>query len=407
MEVRKMLKTHNCGELNISDDGKNVVLAGWLQVRRDLGGLIFLELRDRSGLVQVTVDPSVGGAFSVAEKVRNEYVLQIEGKVRIRPEGTVNPNLVSGEIEVLAQTITILNPSKTVPLPIDDDGNKTDETIRLKYRYLDLRRPRLQKNIMLRHRIIKFMRDYLDKAGFVEIETPMLIKSTPEGARDYVVPSRVQRGKFYALPQSPQQLKQLLMVAGFEKYFQIARCMRDEDLRGDRQPEFTQLDIEMSFVEREDVLSVVEGMIAALIPAVTPHKRIISPFPTMTYEEAMNRFGTDKPDFRFGMEILDLTDEVRNSELILFSETIAAGGVVKCMVVPGCSHYSRKDLDILTELVRSAGARNLATLAWTPEGIKGTAAKKLSQDELRKRSVDSGVRLSRLACFPGGEAPCD
>ncbi|MBN2320505.1 MAG: aspartate--tRNA ligase [Acidobacteria bacterium] len=394
-----MLKTHNCGELNSSDVGKNVKLAGWLQVRRDHGGLIFLDIRDRSGLAQVTADPSVGEAFSIAEKVRTEYVLQVEGKVRPRPEGTVNPNLPSGEVEVLARTITILNPSKTVPIPIDDEGDKTDETIRLKYRYLDLRRPRLQKNLMLRHRIIKFMRDYLDKAGFMEIETPMMIKSTPEGARDYVVPSRAQPGKFYALPQSPQQLKQLLMVAGYEKYFQIARCMRDEDLRGDRQPEFTQLDIEMSFVEREDVLALVEGLITELIPAVTPHKRIISPFPVMTYGEAMDRFGSDKPDFRFGMEITDLTDAVRGSELILFSDAITAGGTVKCIVAPGCSHYSRKDLDILTELVRSAGAGNLATLAWTPEGMKGTAAKKLSQAELDRISTITQAKEGDLACI--------
>jgi aspartyl-tRNA synthetase len=394
-----MLKTHNCGELNSSDVGKNVTLAGWLEVRRDHGGLIFLDIRDRSGLAQVTADPSVGEAFSIAEKVRTEYVLQVKGRVRPRPEGTVNPNLSSGEVEVLAQTITILNPSKTVPFPIDDEGDKTDETIRLKYRYLDLRRPRLQKNLMLRHRIIKFMRDYLDNAGFMEIETPMMIKSTPEGARDYVVPSRVQPGKFYALPQSPQQLKQLLMVAGYEKYFQIARCMRDEDLRGDRQPEFTQLDIEMSFVEREDVLGLVEGLITALIPAVTPYKRIVTPFPTMTYTEAVDRFGTDKPDFRFGMEIIDLTDAVRDSELILFSDTIAAGGSVKCILAPGCSHYSRKDLDILTELVRSAGAKNLATLAWTSEGMKGTAAKKLSQAESDRISDITQAKEGDLACI--------
>jgi aspartyl-tRNA synthetase len=403
-----MLKTHNCGELNVSDVGKDVVLAGWLQVRRDHGGLIFLDVRDRSGLAQVTADPSVGEAFSVAEKVRNEYVLQVRGRVRPRPEGTVNPNLASGEIEVLAQSIVILNPAKTVPIPIDEEGDKTDETVRLKYRYLDLRRARLQKNLMLRHRTIKFMRDYLDKAGFMEIETPMLIKSTPEGARDYVVPSRVQPGKFYALPQSPQQLKQLLMVAGYEKYFQIARCMRDEDLRGDRQPEFTQLDLEMSFVEREDVLSLIEGMITELIPAVTPHKRIISPFPVMTYAEAMKRFGTDKPDFRFGMEILDLTDAVRGSELILFSDTIAAGGSVKCIVAPGCSQYSRKDLDVLTELVRAAGARNLATLAWTSEGIKGTAAKKLSQEEIGRISAIIRAKEGDLACMiaDGETAAC-
>jgi aspartyl-tRNA synthetase len=394
-----MLKTRNCGELNLSDVGKDVILAGWLQVRRDHGGLIFLDLRDRSGLVQVTADPSVGEAFSIAEKARNEYVLQVAGKVRPRPEGTANPNLSSGDIEVLAQSIVILNTAKTVPIPIDDEGDKTEETVRLKYRYIDLRRTRLQKNLMLRHRAIKYMRDYLDKEGFMEIETPILIKSTPEGARDYVVPSRTQHGKFYALPQSPQQLKQLLMVAGYEKYFQIARCMRDEDLRGDRQPEFTQLDLEMSFVRREDVLAVIEGMITGLIPAVTPHKRILSPFPVMTYTEAMALYGSDKPDFRFGMEICDLTDAVQGSELKLFSDTIAAGGSIKCILAPGCAAYSRKDVDVLTALVRSAGARNLATLAWTSEGMKGSTAKNLNQGEVDRITAITGAKEGDLACI--------
>ena len=320
-----MLKTHNCGELRLSDVGNTVKLAGWLQRRRDHGGLIFMDLRDRSGLVQVTADPSVGEAYGVAEKARGEYVLQVTGRVRPRPEGTVNPNLESGEVEVLAQSITILNAAKTVPMPIDDDGYKTDETTRLKYRYLDLRRARLQKNFILRHKTIKFIRDYLDQQGFLEIETPMLIKSTPEGARDYVVPSRAQRGKFYALPQSPQQLKQLLMVAGYEKYFQIARCMRDEDLRGDRQPEFTQLDIEMSFVERDDVLALVENMVTGLIPAVVPHKRIFSPFPKMSYMDAMARYGSDKPDLRFGMEITDVTDAVKEFGSPSFHRNAAGG----------------------------------------------------------------------------------
>jgi aspartyl-tRNA synthetase len=399
-----MLKTHNCGELRLSDVGNTVNLAGWLQRRRDHGGLIFMDLRDRSGLVQVTADPSVGEAYGVAERARSEYVLQIVGRVRPRPEGTVNPNLDSGEIEVLAQSITILNPAKTTPIPIDDDGYKTEETTRLKYRYLDLRRARLQRNLILRHKTIKFIRDYLDQQGFLEIETPMLIKSTPEGARDYVVPSRMQRGKFFALPQSPQQLKQLLMVAGYEKYFQIARCMRDEDLRGDRQPEFTQLDLEMSFVERDDVLAVVEGLVTGLIPAVTPHKRIYSPFPKMSYDDAVSRYGTDKPDLRFGMEIVDLTNAVRTSELRLFAETLQAGGAIKCILAPGCASYSRKDLDNLTEIARSAGGKNLATLSWTADGPRGTVAKSLKPEEFSEISRITQAKEGDLACIAADSA---
>jgi aspartyl-tRNA synthetase len=399
-----MLKTQNCGELRLSDVGTKVSIAGWLQKRRDHGGLIFLDLRDRSGLVQVTADPSVGEAFSVADKARNEYVLQVTGIVRPRPENTANPNLASGEIEVLAESITILNAAKTVPMPVDDDGYKTDETARLRYRYLDLRRARLQRNFILRHKTVLFMRNYLDQQGFIEIETPMLIKSTPEGARDYVVPCRVQRGKFYALPQSPQQLKQLLMVAGYEKYFQIARCMRDEDLRGDRQPEFTQLDLEMSFVQRDDVLSVVEGLLTELIPAVVPHKRIFSPFPKMTYMEAMNRYGTDKPDLRFEMEIEDVSDAVRNSEFRLFSEAVQSGGTVKCLVAPGCAGYSRKEVDVITECARSAGAKGLGTLTWTPEGVKGTVAKQLKPEEVSEIARLAGAKEGDLACLVADKA---
>ena len=277
-----MLKTHNCGDLRASDIGKTIVLSGWVHRRRDLGGLIFIDLRDRSGLVQVTVDQESGDCSGVAVRLRNEFVVKCTGLVQARPAGMVNPAMPTGEVEVLAQALEILNPSKALPIQLDDDGYKTDESLRLKYRYLDLRRARLQKNMALRHKTIKFIRDYLDQQGFYEIETPIMIKATPEGARDYVVPSRVQPGKFYALPQSPQQLKQLLMVAGYERYFQIARCMRDEDLRGDRQPEFTQLDLEMSFVDREDVLAVVEGLVKGLVPAVAPHKRLFDPFPKLT-----------------------------------------------------------------------------------------------------------------------------
>src|SRR5512135_2876488 len=320
-----MLKTHNCGDLRLSQAGEAVTLAGWVHNWRDHGSLIFIDLRDRSGLVQVTANEGATDAFAVARKVRGEYVLKVTGTVGPRPAGTVNANLPTGELEVAARSIEIFNASKPQPMPIDDDGYRTDETLRLKYRYLDLRRQRMQKNIILRHRTVKFIRDYMDAQGFIEIETPLMIKSTPEGARDYVVPSRVQPGKFFALPQSPQQLKQLLMVAGYEKYFQIARCMRDEDLRGDRQPEFTQLDLEMSFVTREDVLAVVEGLITALVPAVAPHKRIFTPFPKLSYSEAMDRYGTDKPDLRFGHEVSDLSDAVRTTDFRFFSETLQSG----------------------------------------------------------------------------------
>ncbi|MBM3792312.1 MAG: aspartate--tRNA ligase, partial [Acidobacteria bacterium] len=302
-----MLKTHNCGDISISDAGRPVSLAGWVHRRRDHGGLIFIDLRDRSGLVQVTVDPGCREAYAAAEKVRNEYVLQVSGEVRPRPEGMVNPNLPTGAIEVLAAGIAILNPSKPMPIAVDDDGYKTDESLRLKYRYLDLRRMRMQKNLALRHRIVKFIRDYLDREGFLEIETPILIKSTPEGARDYVVPSRNFPGKFFALPQSPQQLKQLLMVAGYERYFQIARCLRDEDLRGDRQPEFTQLDLEMSFTTEEEILALIEELYSALAAAVAPQFALPAPFHRMTYREALERFGTDKPDLRYGLEIADVS----------------------------------------------------------------------------------------------------
>jgi len=394
-----MLKMHNCGELRLSHVGQTVTLAGWLHRRRNLGGLIFLDLRDRSGLAQVTVDPSVVEAYSTADRARGEFVIRVCGQVQPRPEGAKNPNLASGEVEVIAQSIEILNPSKTPPMPIDDDGYKTDESMRLKYRYLDLRRERMQKNIILRHRTLKFIRDYLDKQGFLEIETPMMIKSTPEGARDYVVPSRVQPGKFYALPQSPQQLKQLLMVAGFEKYFQIARCMRDEDLRGDRQPEFTQLDLEMSFVERDDVLAVVEGLITELVPAVVPHKRIFKPLPKFSYQEAMDRFGSDKPDLRFGMELVDLSEALRNTNFKIVNEVLRANGAVKGILASGCASYSRKELDMLAELVRPAGAKGLITLAWTGEGLKGSAAKTLSAAEIAGISQALNAKEGDLACI--------
>jgi aspartyl-tRNA synthetase len=399
-----MLKTHNCGDLRLSQAGEAVTLAGWAHSWRDHGSLIFIDLRDRSGLVQVTASEGAGEAFAVARKVRGEYVVKVTGTVRPRPEGTANVNLPTGEIEVLARSVEILNASKPQPMPLDDDGYRTDESLRLKYRYLDLRRQRMQKNIMLRHRTVKFIRDYLDAQGFIEIETPVMIKSTPEGARDYVVPSRVQPGKFFALPQSPQQLKQLLMVAGYEKYFQIARCMRDEDLRGDRQPEFTQLDMEMSFVERDDVLAVVEGLITALVPAVVPHKRIFTPFPKLNYAEVMDRYGTDKPDLRFGLEIADLTDILGSSGFKVFSDAVQAGGVIKGIVAPGCAAYSRKDMDALSDIVKPSGARGVATLAWASDGLKGSVAKFVGAAEASQIATRLRVQEGDLVCIVADRA---
>lgn len=394
-----MYKTHNCGELRLSQAGQTVKLAGWMHKRRDHGGLIFIDLRDRSGLVQITIDPANPAAYAVADKARAEFVLQVTGTVRARPAGLANPNLPTGEIEVIATEIVVLNPSKSPPFPIDDDGLRTTESLRLKYRYLDLRRQRLQKNLILRHKVIKFIRDYMDAQGFIEIETPMLIKSTPEGARDYVVPCRVQPGKFYALPQSPQQLKQLLMVAGYERYFQIARCFRDEDLRGDRQPEFTQLDFEMSFVERDDVLAVVEGLITAMVPAVTPHKRLLSPFPKLAYRDVMERYGIDKPDLRFGLELTELTDVLQGSSFKVFADTIGAGGAIKAICAPGCATFTRKQIDELTELVKAQGPKGLVTLACTADGVKGSAVKFLTEAEVAAIADRVGAQTGDLVCI--------
>jgi aspartyl-tRNA synthetase len=391
-----MLKTHTCGELRAKHEGQEVTLAGWVHRRRDHGSLIFIDLRDREGITQVVFNPETSAeAHAVAGQVRTEYVLQLWGTVRRRPEGLVNPNMATGEIEVLATQARIFNPAETPPFYINKE-EQVDEALRLRYRYLDLRRQRMQKNIILRHRVVKFLRDFLDERGFVEIETPILIKSTPEGARDYLVPSRVNPGRFYALPQSPQQLKQLLMVAGFEKYFQIARCFRDEDLRGDRQPEHTQLDIEMSFVEQDDVLSLVEECFTALVSAVTPHKRVVVPFSRLTYDEAMARYGTDKPDLRFGLELVELSDVVARSGFKVFSDTVASDGLVKGVVAPGCAGYSRRQIDELTELAQAQGAKGLVTLAIAEEGIKSSIARHLAEGEIAAMVERAGVGVGDL-----------
>jgi len=379
-----MLRTHSCGALRKTHVGQTVTLAGWLNRRRDHGSLIFIDLRNRDGIVQVVCNPDESpNAHAVASQARGEYVLRVVGRVRARPEEGVNPDLATGEVEVLAQEVKILNPSRTPPFYINRD-EEVDETLRLKYRYLDLRRSRMQHNLVLRHKVVKFIRDFMDARGFVEIETPILIKSTPEGARDYVVPSRVHPGKFYALPQSPQQLKQLLMVSGFEKYFQIARCFRDEDLRADRQPEHTQLDIEMSFVEQKDVLQLVEDLLTELVPAVTPHKRILSPFPCLTYDEVIARYGTDKPDLRFDMQLIDLSDLLTNCDFRVFRQAIEKGGQVKAIVAPGCGSYSRRQVDELTLLAQSYDAKGLATIALLDSSeVKSSLAKFMSDSEMQ------------------------
>jgi len=332
--------------------------------------------------------------------VRMEWVLQIEGVVEKRPEGMANPKMTTGEVEIIAKKVTILNPSKTPPFMVNSDNDLPDENMRLKYRYVDLRRERLTKNMVLRHKVIKFMRDYLDEKGFIEIETPIMFKATPEGARDYLVPSRLFPGQFYALPQSPQQLKQLLMVAGMDKYFQIARCFRDEDLRGDRQPEFTQLDLEMSYVHRDDVLDLVEGLYTAMIPAVAPEKKLLStPWKKIPYLEALDKYGSDKPDLRFGMELIDVSDVFAKSEFRVFQSTLEAGGVIKGIVAPRSADMSRKELDGLTEVAKSFGAKGMPYLAIAAEGVKGSVAKFVKEEEVEALKSKTGARVGDLIVF--------
>ncbi len=379
-----MLKTHSCGELRAEHLGQTVTLAGWVNRRRDMGGVIFIDLRDRAGKTQAVVDAGrTLEGFATAEDIRGEYVVQVTGVVSRRPAGQENPNLPTGEIEVLVDQVVILNTAKTTPFVIDRDDN-VDETTRLRYRYLDLRRERMQRNIILRHNAVKFIRDFLSARDFIEIETPILFKSTPEGARDYLVPSRVHPGKFYALPQSPQQLKQLLMVAGYERYFQIARCFRDEDLRADRQPEFTQLDMEMSFIERDDLLNLIEELMVGMVQAVSLVPLASTKFPRLSYAEATERFGTDRPDLRYGMELKDIGDIVRDSAFRVFAENVAAGKPAKAICAPGCGTYSRKQLDELEAIARGQGARALAWLAIQPETgeMRGPIAKFFTVDQL-------------------------
>ena len=391
-------RSNSCGELNSSNVDKEVLLMGWVQRRRDHGGLIFIDLRDREGLTQVVFNPeSEAASHAKAHSLRSEFVIAIKGKVSKRPEGTVNPNLKTGEIEVIADSLKVLNEAKTPPFAIEDDLDAA-ETLRLRYRYLDLRRPLIQSKIILRHKVVQKFRGFLSGAGFLEIETPMLTKSTPEGARDFLVPSRLSPGAFYALPQSPQLFKQILMVSGFDKYYQVVRCFRDEDLRADRQPEFTQIDIEMSFIDMEDIMGLMEEMIGEVFheaKGVRPD----TPFSRLTYKEAIDRFGLDAPDTRFGMELKDVSYVMKSSSFKVFADPLSKGGVVKVINVRGGGSMSRAEIDLLTEFARSHGAKGLAWVKVTAEGWQSPIAKFLTEDEIKGVNEKSGAEVGDLLLF--------
>ena len=375
-----MRRTHHCRQLTAADIGREVVLMGWVQRRRDHGGVIFVDLRDREGITQVVFNPDHSArVHAKAHDIRSEYVLGVRGTVSARPDGMVNPKLNTGEIEVLVHDLKILNDAKTPPFPVED-GAEVSETIRLKHRHLDLRRPQLQRSLMLRHKVGAVVRQYLNDNGFLDIETPVLTKSTPEGARDYLVPSRVNPGQFYALPQSPQLFKQLLMMSGFERYYQIVRCFRDEDLRADRQPEFTQIDLEMSFVGEEEVMGIAEGLMKTVFKAALD-RDIDIPFPRMSYDEAMDRYGLDKPDTRFGLELRDISDIVKKSGFKVFASVVEKGGVVKALNAKGCSDMSRKDIDDLTAFVAVYRAKGLAWIKVRDNEWQSPIAKFFTDDE--------------------------
>ena len=398
-----MLRTKECGELREESIGSQPTLTGWVSRRRDHGGVIFVDLRDRSGIVQVVFDPETSPqAYQIADQFRSEWVVQVKGTVRVRPPGSENPAMGTGMIEVAADEATVLNPSLTPPFYISDDV-EVDESLRLRYRYLDLRRPGMLRNLVLRHKVVKYIRDFLSDRDFLEIETPILIKSTPEGARDYLVPSRMQPGNFYALPQSPQQLKQLLMVSGVEKYFQIARCFRDEDLRADRQPEFTQLDLEMSFVEEEDILRLTEELYTGMLESVVPDRTIIKPFPRLEYADAMNRYGSDKPDLRFGLEMTDVTALANETEFRVFLSVAQNGGIIKGFVVPGQGEYTGTMMRNLEQTAQGFGAGGLSHVRFHGDGALGAMAEEDVQLSPGLRMpVEWSRRLAqRMGAVPG------
>jgi len=391
-------RTDMCGDLRESHIGRTVVLTGWVHRRRDHGGLIFIDLRDRTGLIQIVFSPETNlEAFNIAETVRSEYVLAVEGRVSARPEGTANENLPTGKVEVYVSRVKIVSEAQTPPFTIFD-ANNVDESVRLKHRYLDLRRPELQEVIHLRHKTTMKIRSFLDRAGFWEIETPMLTKSTPEGAREYVVPSRVHPGEFYVLPQSPQLLKQILMVAGMDKYFQIVRCFRDEDLRADRQPEFTQLDMEMSFVDEDQVMSLIEGLMSDLFYDLL-NLPLKTPLPRITYAEAMDRYGSDRPDIRFGLELVDISEIAAESEFKVFAGAVANGGQVKGINAKGCGGYSRKEIDDLTAFVANYGAKGLAWMIVEAGGVKSQIAKFFTEEQLSAIVEKLGGKAGDLLLF--------
>ncbi len=398
-----MLRSVDCGSLRRKDSGTNITLAGWVGGRRDHGGIIFLDLRDRSGTVQVVFNPELApDASKIGEELRQEWVVQVKGAVQQRPAGSDNPAMATGEVEVMANEITVLNTSLTPPFYIADDAG-ADESLRLRYRYLDLRRPPMLQNLILRHKVVKYIRDFLDARDFLEIETPILIKSTPEGARDFLVPSRLQPGNFYALPQSPQQLKQLLMVSGVERYFQIARCFRDEDLRADRQPEFTQLDLEMSFVEEEDILSLTEELYTGMIETVAPGKKLRKPFPRLTHAEAMERYASDKPDLRFGLEMTDVTELASETEFRVFLSTIEAGDRIKGFVAPGLANYTTSQVRELEALAKEAGAGGLSHIRYRGSGpVKDQSEEEILQSAGLRMPADWHQRLAEsMGAGPG------
>ncbi|WP_219838962.1 aspartate--tRNA ligase [Paenibacillus sp. R14(2021)] len=393
-----MLKTHACGTLTKAEVGQTVTLNGWVQRRRDLGGVLFIDLRDRTGIVQIVFNPDFSGdALSIADRARNEYVLAVRGQVVERDQETVNNNIATGQIEIRVTEIEILNAAKTPPFPIED-GVEVDESLRLKYRYLDLRRPEMQKTLLLRSKAAKVFRDYLDGQGFIDVETPILTKSTPEGARDYLVPSRVHPGEFFALPQSPQIFKQLLMVSGIERYYQIARCFRDEDLRADRQPEFTQVDIETSFLSQDQLLDILEELVVKLFQE-TVGIEIPRPFQRITHADAMNKYGSDKPDLRFGMEMEDITDIVSTSDVKVFASVSASGGVVKALNAKGCASWSRKELDDLQPFAARYGGKGLAWVTVKEGEWRGPIVKFFKPEEIAAMTERLGVEEGDLLLF--------